>query len=189
MAFERQVERRVQQRVAGADKSRQGLALQCDEGFFEGYAFVARQYWLTNADEAVAVTDRGWHMRDLIAARLPLAGRPSELLKGFEKERLDVVRLQAAGLGAFHLLAYTGHAARVHGVMRQGTLFKQGLELRTIHRIGNRLGEFGAYLGALAVANRLQQQVAERPALELEFAEYIEHLATESLAGLLELVE
>src|SRR6266446_837159 len=33
---------------------------------------------------------------------------PPELLEGFEEERLDVVRLQTAGLGALHLRAHTG---------------------------------------------------------------------------------
>ena len=80
MAFERQVERRVQQRMAGADEGRQGLALRRDEGFLEGDALVARQHRLADADEAVAVADGGWHMGDLIAARLPLADRPPELL-------------------------------------------------------------------------------------------------------------
>src|SRR5712691_1331397 len=130
--------------MARTDEGRQGLALRRDERLLEGNALVARQHWLTNADEAVAVTDRGWHMRDLIAARLPLAGRSTKLLKRFEEERLNVMRLQTARLSAFHLLTHPGHAARVHGVMRQGTLFKQGLELRTIHRVGNGLGEFGA---------------------------------------------
>src|SRR5262245_37823159 len=158
--------------MAGTDKGREGLALRRNEGFLEGDALVARQHWLTDADEAVAVADGRWHMGDLIAARLPLAGRPPELLEGFEKERLDVVRLQPAGLGAFHLLTHPGHAARVHGVMRQGTLFKQGLELWTIHRIGNGLGEFSPHFRTLAVANRLQQQVTERSALELELTEH-----------------
>ena len=80
MAFERQVERRVQQRVARTDKGRQGLALRRNEGFLEGDALVARQHRLADADEAVAVADGGWHMRDLIAARLPLPRRPTELL-------------------------------------------------------------------------------------------------------------
>ena len=37
------------------------------------------------------------------------------------------MRLQTAGFGAFHLLAHTGHAARVHDIMRQGALFEQCL--------------------------------------------------------------
>src|SRR2546427_4541600 len=105
--------------MAGADESRQGLALRCDKRFLKGDALVARQHRFANADETVAVADGRWHMGDLIAARLPLADRPTELLKGFEEKRFNVVRLQTAGLGAFHVLTHASHAARVHDIMRQ----------------------------------------------------------------------
>src|SRR5262245_3721358 len=55
--------------------------------------------------------------------------------------------------------------------------------------MGNGLGEFGAHLRALAVANRFDQQVTEGPTLELEFPEHVEDLAAKGLAGLVELVE
>ena len=42
MALKCQVERGIQQRMAGADKGREWLALRRDEGFFEGDALVAR---------------------------------------------------------------------------------------------------------------------------------------------------
>ena len=57
VAFERQVERGIQQRVAGADEGRQGLARRRDEGFLEGDALVARQHRFTDANEAIAVAD------------------------------------------------------------------------------------------------------------------------------------
>ena len=57
MALKRQIERGIQQRVAGADKSREGLALRRNEGFLEGNALVARQYRFADADEAVAVAE------------------------------------------------------------------------------------------------------------------------------------
>ena len=50
-------------------------------------------------------------------------------------------------------------------------------------------GEAGAHLGLVAVADRLDQQVAQRPALELELAEHVEDLAAERLARLLELLQ
>src|SRR5438132_14299253 len=120
-------------------------------------------------------------MRDLIAAWLALAGRPTKLLEGFEEERLDVVRLQPVGLSALHLLTHTGHATRIHGLMRQGALFKQGLELRSINGVRNALGESGAHLRARDLATRLQQQLAQWPTPELELAEAVDDLATEGL--------
>ena len=56
-----------------------------------------------DADQAVSVAHRGRYVGDLIAARFSLLGRAAELLEGFEEERLDVVRLQTAGVGAFNV--------------------------------------------------------------------------------------
>src|SRR5262249_39210489 len=67
--------------------------------------------------------------------------------------------------------------------------FEQRLELRTIHRVGNRLGESGTHLGTLAIANRFDEQVTEGPTLKLEFAKHVENLTAEGLASLVELVE
>ena len=47
----------------------------------------------------------------------------------------------------------------------------------------------GAHLGLVAVADGLDQQLAQRPALELELAEHVEDLAAERLAGLLQLLQ
>src|SRR5207249_7388023 len=140
-------------------------------------------------DETVAVADKRRDMGDLVAAWLPLADGTTELLEGFEEKGLDVVRLQAAGLGALYLLAYAGHTARVHRVVGECALFEQVLKLLAINGVGNGLGEFRPHLGAFAVANGFDQELAQRPALKLEFAEYIEDLATQCLAGLFKLVE
>ena len=47
----------------------------------------------------------------------------------------------------------------------------------------------GAHLGLVAVADGLDQQVAQRPALELQLAEHVEDLAAERLARLLQLLQ
>ena len=47
----------------------------------------------------------------------------------------------------------------------------------------------GAHLGLIAVADRLDQQLAQRPALELKLAEHVEDLAAERLARLLQLFQ
>ena len=73
MALQGQVERGVEQRVAGADKGGERLALRRDQILLEGDALVARQHRLADADQAVAVADRRGHVGDLVAARLALA--------------------------------------------------------------------------------------------------------------------
>ena len=113
----------------------------------------------------------------------------AEALEGFEEERLDVVRLEAARLGALHVLADAVHAAGVHRVVGERPLFEQVLELAAVERVLDDRGQAGAHLGLVAVADRLDQQVAQRPPLELELAEHVEDLAAERLARLLQLLQ
>ena len=115
--------------------------------------------------------------------------RAAEALEGLEEERLDVVRLEPAGLGALHVFADAVNAAGVHGVVRQGALFEQVLQLRPVEGVLDDRGQARAHLGLIAVADGLDQQLAQRPALELQLAEHVEDLAAERLAGLLQLLE
>src|ERR1700682_243625 len=50
-------------------------------------------------------------------------------------------------------------------------------------------GEIGLDLGLFAVSDRLNQQLAERFALELELAQHIEHLPTKRLSRLFKLLQ
>ena len=175
--------------MARADEGGQRLALRRHQRLLEGDALVARQHRLADADQAVAVAHRRRNVGDLVAARLPLLGRSAQALEGFEKERLDVVRLQAAGVGAFHVLADAVHAAGVHRVVGERAVFEQVLELAAVERVVEHRREAGAHLGLIAVANGLDEQVAQGASLELELAEHVEHLAAERLARLLEFLQ
>ena len=73
--------------------------------------------------------------------------------------------------------------------MGERALFEQVLEVAAVERVVDDLREPGAHLGLIAVADRLDQQLAQRPALELELAEHVEDLAAQRLARLLELLE
>src|SRR5262245_17517989 len=110
--------------MARANECRQWLPLWCDQRLFKSDPLIARQHWFPHADEPVTVADRGRNVGHLIAARLPLANRPTELRKGFQKERLNIVRLEATRLSTFHVFTYTGHATGIHRVMGEGALFE-----------------------------------------------------------------
>ena len=86
VALERQVERGIEQRMAGADESGERLALRRDQRLLKGDALVARQYRLARSDQAVAVAHRRRDMGDFVAARLALADGAAELTEGFEEE-------------------------------------------------------------------------------------------------------
>ena len=49
--------------------------------------------------------------------------------------------------------------------------------------------DVGAPLRLLAVADGVEQQLAQRPSFELQFAEHVEDLAAERLPGLFQLLE
>jgi hypothetical protein len=122
VAFQGEVERRVEQRVARADKCGERLALRRDERLFEGDALVARQYRLPYPNEPIAIAHRRRDMRHLVPPGLALADRSAELLERFEEERLDIVGLQAPRLSALHILAHAADPTRVHGSVRERPL-------------------------------------------------------------------
>ena len=105
------------------------------------------------------------------------------------EERLDVVGLQAAGLGALHVFADPLDPAGVHGVVSEGALFHQVAELAAVEGMVQHGLQAGPHLGLIAVADGLDEQFTERPAVELELAEHVEDLAAERLARLLELFQ
>ena len=127
IALQGEVDDGIKQRMAGADEGGERLALGRDQGLLEGDTLVARQYRFADADEAVAVAHRGGDMADLIAAGLTLFGGAAEPLECLMEEGLDVVRLQAAGVGALHVFADAPDPARVHGVMGEDALIDQVL--------------------------------------------------------------
>src|SRR6266851_4173420 len=86
VALKRQVERGIEQRMAGADEGGERLALGRDQRLLKDDALIARQYRLANSDHTVAVAHRCGHMGHFIAARLALARGAAELTEGFEEE-------------------------------------------------------------------------------------------------------
>ena len=75
VAFKNQIERSIQQRVAGADELRQRSAGSADEILFKGHALIAGEYGVAPADNAVPVSDNGRNMRDFVAFGLSLPYR------------------------------------------------------------------------------------------------------------------
>ena len=86
MAFDDEVERRIQKRMAGANERSQHLALRRDKGLLEHDALVAREHRFADADQAVAIAHWRRNMRHLEAARLALSHRAPEALKRFQKK-------------------------------------------------------------------------------------------------------
>ena len=186
MALEGAVDDGVEEGMAGADEGCGGMVVAGGEGFFEGDAFVAAQDGQAGADGAFDVADGGGDVGDLVAAAFALAGAATDALEGFEEEGLDVVGLEAAGFGALHAGAHAVDAAGIHCVGRQGALFEQLAQFLGIEGVFDGGGEAGAHFRLFAVADGIDEQLAQGPAIELHFAEHVEYLAAEGLARLLQ---
>ena len=124
-------------------------------------------------------------MGDFVAPCFLLLGRAAEPFERLVKKGFDVVRLQATGVGAFHVFADASNLAQVHGVGNQHPLVQKRLKMVAVEGGIENGGEVGLYLGLFAVTDSLDQQLAQRLAFELELAENVEHLAAQRLARLL----
>ena len=184
IALQGEVDDGVEQGVTGADEGGLRLALGRYPALVEGDAFVAWLHGLADPDEAVAVAHRRRDMADLVAAGLALLDGAAEPLEGREEEGFDVVGLQATGVGPLHVLADALDPAGVHGVVGQHPLFDQVLQVAPVEADVEDGIEEGLDLVALAIADRLDQELAQGLPLELELAEYVEDLAAQGLARL-----
>ena len=63
--------------------------------------------------------------------------------------------------------------------MGERPVFDQSLEVRPVHAVLDGAGQARANLGLVAVADRFDEEVAQRPAVELEVAEHVEDLAAQ----------
>ena len=97
------------------------------------------------------------------------------------------MRLQLPGLGAFHLVADSLDVGRAHDVADQRALVDDLAQGVAHSRVTPR-SELALHLGLLAVADRLDQQVAQALAAE-GLAENVEDLTAERLALLIQLLE
>ena len=128
-------------------------------------------------------------MGDLVATRLTLFDGAALALEGIEEKRLDVVRLKSARFGPFHFFADAVYTSCVHGIVGQCPFFDQILQLAWIESICDHLCQPGSHLGPLPIADRLNQEITQGLAFELELAQDIKHLASERMPGLFEFIQ
>ena len=98
------------------------------------------------------------------------------------------MRLQPPRLGALHLLPDGGHGTRVHALRGELALDDQPLDGRHVDRAVHLAEQLGLLLRPVAVADRVDQEVAQGVALE-QLAQHVVDLAAEGGAGLLELLQ
>ena len=167
----------------GQDEGRRRPARRSRQRLLEHDTVVPRQHGFAVPAHAVTVPDRRRDVRHRVAARLALPRRPAQPPERLAEERLDVVRLQAARFRPLHLLAHAPHPRGVHRVVDELALFQQILQRVPVERPIDGGVEPRAHLRPFAVADGVEQQIAQRAPVELQLPEHVEHLTAKGLPG------
>ena len=131
---------------------------------------------------------RARHAGDLEAAGLAPVDAPAQVLEGLAEEALDVVGLEALGVRPLHLLADRLDLGEGQGLLGQRAALEQIQEVGVAGGVVDHLQEARLDLRLLAVADRLDQEVAQGLLLE-QLAEDVVDPAAERLARRLELLQ
>ena len=114
---------------------------------------------------------------------------PPSALESLQEERCDEVGLEPAGLGPLHLLADLPMRRTSMLIVGEGAARSSSVvRCVAVERASTTSVQPGADLGLVAVADRLQEQVAQRIASKT-LAQHVEDLAAQRLALDLQLLE
>ena len=109
-------------------------------------------------------------LRACIGACIPsqLAGvdRTAELLERLEEEGTDEIGLQASCFGFLHFFLHGVEPIGTHGLLRQRIPVEQRLQMVVVQRLVDLECQPRSYLGLVAVADGLDQQILEACFLE-----------------------
>src|SRR5579884_2665858 len=175
--------------MAGADEGGHGLAGHADKAFLESDALVALQDCLAALDLPIAVADDGGYVLDLVPLRFALVDGAAEQLERLDKERRDEMRLKPAGIGALHILTDLPYPGDIHRVMRQRPAFDQLAQVLAVQGMIDDLKQASPDCGLVAVADCLQEQLAEGTILEGESPQNVEDLAPQCFPLLVQLLQ
>ena len=189
VSFKSQVDRRVEKRVARGDERREWLAMRRYERLFESDPLISGQDGRTGPDQAVPVPDRGWNVGDFVPPRFPLLPFSAQPPERFEKERFDVMGLEAPGLRALHILPDISDTGYIHDIVGQRPFFEEVLNLGLVEGVSDHLCKPCPHVRLLSVPDRVDQQFPQRSPFELELAEDVEHPPAKRLTRLLELLK
>ena len=186
VTLEHEIDGGAQERVARADQL--GAGLLVDLVLLEAHPLVTLEHRGALTDVAVALAQRRGHVGDLEAPLFAAVDPPAKAAERLEEEGLDEVGLQPPGVGTLHLFAQRLDAAYVHGVVHQGALVEEPLELVAVDHAFHRPVEPRLHLGIVAVADGVHEHLAQGLLVE-EPPEHVVDLAAQRLALDLELLQ
>src|SRR5437899_2645052 len=131
-----------------------------DQILFESDPLISREHRVADANDTVAIAHWRRHMTYFIPSRFPLSRRSAEVAKRFEKERLDIVRLQTSRFRALHFLPNTRDATRVHCVVGKRALLNQILDMLAIDGVSDCFCQTCANLWLFAVTYSFNEKLA-----------------------------
>ena len=175
--------------MTGADEGCGRLRIAGQQGFLKSNPFVTPEYGSARTGRKTAVAHGGRDVGNLVPAGFPLPGAAAEALKRLQEKGLDVVGLQPPGFGPLHVLADPVNPPRVHELGGQRVFIQQVAEFVMVKGIVHHGGQSGLGLRPFPVSNCFHQEFPERPALELHFAQHVEHLAAQGIPGLFQLLQ
>ena len=114
---------------------------------------------------------------------------PAQVLDRSREEALDVVGLQARGVGALDVGPHAPHVLHVERVGGQHVARHDAPQALGVERAVDHGVEVGLPRGRLVLADGFEQQVAERLVVVGHLAQHVEHAPVERGALLLQLVE
>ena len=175
--------------MAGTKLVGDGLSLYIAILLVEAHAFIASGDGNAEADDLVSGTHPIGNVYDFIAAFFPFANAAAQRTECLQKESFDEMGLELMRFHAFHFLANGHDFMDVHGILGQCALFEQIAQGIAVHGFVHYLIEFCPCLGGIAIADGLDQQVAQALIFEGYLAENVKDLSAESVAFLLQLFE
>jgi len=98
------------------------------------------------------------------------------------------VRLELSSLRSLHVLPDGTDAGHVHRVLGESPAFDKILKVAAVESLINDLEETSFDLGAVAVANRFQEQLPKWLVLEAQLPQDIENLTPERFSLLVKLL-
>ncbi len=98
-------------------------------------------------------------------------------------------RLQAPRFRSLHLLTHALDPRGVHRVVHELPALQEVLQRGAIERLIDGSVQPGPHLRLLAVTDGVEQQLAQRPPLELQLSDHVEDLVAERLPGLFQLLQ
>ena len=158
MALQDEVDGGIEQGTTRTDQLRTGLLVH--PVFVEADALIPLEHRGSHPNVTVPFPQDGGYVSYLPPPFLSTVDLATKAGKSIEEKRLDVMWLEPAGMSLLHLLLDLLNTRGVHGVVDQGSLVQDLLQVLAIDSTIDCLVESSFHFRVIAVADCFHQQVA-----------------------------